>query len=228
MKDAMQQMLKTIEVEARYTAAHTGRPSFAKAVMQAMADVERAAFVPGYSAAFAYDNGPLPIGFGQTISQPYIVALMTDLLDLQTDSVVLEVGTGSGYQAAILSKLARQVYSVERIADLADNATARMKQLKISNVEIRWGNGYEGWLEKAPFDAIVVTAAAPYIPPALVAQLKPGGRLVIPVGLPYMYQQLMVVSKDDNGDTETETILGVAFVPLIDDRIDKEPDNSVP
>jgi protein-L-isoaspartate(D-aspartate) O-methyltransferase len=218
MKDAINQMLKTIEAEARYTASHTGRPSFAKKVMKAMAEVERADFVPRYSRIYAYDNGPLPIGFGQTISQPYIVALVTDLLEPAADNVVLEVGTGSGYQAAVLARLTKQVFTIERVQELADSAEQRLRQLGYNNVEVCCGNGYEGWPEKAPFDGIVVTAAAPFIPPALIEQLKPEGRLIIPLGQPHMYQQLMLVTKDDKGDTETKSILSVAFVPLVDDR----------
>ncbi|MCX4186937.1 protein-L-isoaspartate(D-aspartate) O-methyltransferase [Methylophaga sp. OBS4] len=217
MKDAIKQMLKTIEAEARYTASRTGRPSFAQKVMKAMAEVERAEFVPDYSRTYAYNNGPLYIGFGQTISQPYIVALTTDLLEVEPDHIVLEVGTGSGYQAAVLAKLVKQIFTIERVKELADAATLRLQTLGYHNIETRCGNGYEGWPEQAPFDRIVVTAAAPAIPPALLEQLKPKGRLVIPVGQPYMYQQLMVVTKDNENNIDTEPVLSVAFVPLIDD-----------
>lgn len=220
MREAQQQMLDTIAAEARYTADYTGRSRFSPAVMQALAGVDRAVFVSPAYRDRAYDNGPLPIGDGQTISQPYIVALMTDLLDLTPDSVVLEIGTGSGYQAAVLAQLARQVYSLERFCGLAETARERFTRLGYTNIEVRCANGYNGWREKAPFDGIIVTAAAPDIPPALVAQLKPGGRLVVPVGPPYGYQVLMVVTRDAAGKIEQRKVLGVAFVPLIDDGID--------
>ena len=183
-----------------------------------MAEVDRENFVSPQYLPFAYDNGPLPIGYGQTISQPYIVALMTDLLDLTAESIVLEVGTGSGYQAAVLSRLAKQVYSIERVKELAESAGERLKDLGYDNIEIRNQDGYMGWQEKAPFDGIIVTAAASHIPPALIEQLKPGGRMVIPIGLPHMYQELMLLTKDEDGTTHTESLLGVAFVPLITDE----------
>ena len=210
-------MLGTIDAEAAYTATFTGKKKFSERVMQAMSDVDRENFVAGAYLASAYDNGPLPIGHGQTISQPYIVALMTELLELQPTDVVLEIGTGSGYQAAILSRLAQQVYSIERVAELASMAQQRLQDLGYDNVQVQCSNGYRGWQDKAPFDAIVVTAAAPYIPPALIEQLKPGGRLVIPLGLPYMHQELMLVTKQQDGTTQTKDVLGVAFVPLVDD-----------
>lgn len=185
--------------------------------MQAMASVNRADFVPESAKSFAFDNGPLAIGFGQTISQPFIVALMTDLLDLEPGHSVLEIGTGSGYQAAILSKLAKQVFSIERVQSLAEEATARLHKYGYDNITCRQGNGYLGWNEKAPFDRIIITAAAPLIPPALLSQLKPGGRLVMPLGEPHWHQQLIVVTKDADGHTETVPILGVSFVPMIND-----------
>lgn len=213
-------MLDTIRMDAKYTASYTGRAAFDERVMQAMHDVDREQFVSGYYKQQAYENGPLPIGNGQTISQPYIVALMTDLLDLTAESVVLEVGTGSGYQAAILGKLVKRVYSVERIAELARTSAQRLKQLGYDNIEIRCENGYYGWKERAPFDAIIVTAAAPDIPQDLIEQLKPGGRMVIPVGLPYSSQELMLVTKDEHGKTATKSVLGVVFVPLVTDKDD--------
>jgi protein-L-isoaspartate(D-aspartate) O-methyltransferase len=182
--------------------------------MAAIGKVSREAFVPPDLKRFAYENGPLPIGHGQTISQPYIVALMTDLLQLEPDHIVLEVGTGCGYQAAILSQLASKVFTIERIAALAEASAARLKSLGYGNIEYRTGNGYDGWPEHAPYDAIIVTAAASHIPQALIEQLKPGGRLVIPVGLPYMPQELMLLEKDDQGEIHSRNILGVAFVPL--------------
>jgi len=217
MKKKLDNMLDTIRMEARFTASYTGRAAFDARVMQAMQDVDRGDFVPGHYRTQAYDNGPLPIGNGQTISQPYIVALMTDLLDVTADSVVLEVGTGSGYQAAVLGQLVRQVYSVERISDLAASSEKRFKQMGYDNIQVRCVNGYRGWQEKAPFDAIIVTAAATRIPQELIDQLKPGGRMVIPVGMPYTNQELMLVTKNEQGETDIESVLGVVFVPLVDD-----------
>lgn len=218
MRAAVKQMLDTIASEAKYTASFTGRAKFSDRVMQAMAKVDRKEFVPEAYRYHAYDNGPLPIGYGQTISQPYIVALMTDLLDLTPESIVLEVGTGSGYQAAILSLLGKQVYTVERVAPLVTEVRQRFEELGYTNIETRCANGYNGWQEKAPFDAIIVTAAASHIPEPLLKQLKPGGRMVIPVGLPYMHQELMLVTKDVDGKTRTKSILSVAFVPLISEE----------
>ena len=218
MENKHQQLLDTIKSEAKLTASDTGRQKFSQRVMNAMAEVDRENFVPSQYLPFAYDNGPLPIGYGQTISQPYIVALMTDLLDLTMESVVLEVGTGSGYQAAVLSRLAKQIYSIERVKELAESSGERLKKLGYDNIEIRNRDGYIGWQEKAPFDGIIVTAAASHIPPALIEQLKPGGRMLIPIGLPHMYQELMLLTKDEDGTTHTESLLGVAFVPLITDE----------
>jgi len=214
-KTSLQDMLDTIRSEAKYTASYTGREKFSDRVMQAMHDVDRKDFVPEPYHIQAYDNGPLPIGHGQTISQPYIVALMTDLLDLTPESDVLEIGTGSGYQAAILSRLAKQVYTIERVPALAEAASQRLQDLGYQNVEVRCEDGYYGWQDKGLFDAIIVTAAATHIPQSLVDQLKPGGRMIIPVGLQYMPQQLLLVTKDMTGNTETRFILDVAFVPLV-------------
>lgn len=218
MENKHQYLLETIKEEAKLTASYTGRKNFNPRVMNAMAEVLRENFVPSQYFPFAYNNGPLPIGHGQTISQPYIVALMTDLLDLTEGSIVLEVGTGSGYQAAVLSRLAKQVYTIERVKELAESAGERLKELGYDNIEIRNRDGYMGWQEKAPFDGIIVTAAASHIPPALIEQLKPGGRMLIPIGLPHMYQELMLLTKDEDGTTHTESLLGVAFVPLITDE----------
>jgi protein-L-isoaspartate(D-aspartate) O-methyltransferase len=217
-KNKMKRMLEVIDEQARYTASYTGRKTFAKPVMAAMGEVIREEFVPPALRHAAYADGPLPIGHGQTISQPYIVALMTDLLELTPDSIVLEIGTGSGYQAAILSRLAKQVYTVETVAKLAESASQRFKKLGYHNIETRCADGYNGWAEKAPFDAIIVTAAASEIPLPLVEQLKPGGRMVIPVGRPYAYQELMLVTKEPDGTTQTRPILGVAFVPLVTEK----------
>jgi len=217
-------MLEEIEQEVVYTSGLIGKHTLDPRVMAAIGKVPREAFVPSELKSCAYENGPLPIGYGQTISQPYIVALMTDLLQLEPEHVVLEVGTGSGYQAAVLSQLLKQVFTIERIQALGEATTARLKSLGYSNVECRIGNGYDGWPEHAPYDVIIVTAAASHIPPALIGQLKPGGRLVIPVGLPYMHQELMLVEKDREGDVHARDILGVAFVPLQDEApIAEEP-----
>jgi protein-L-isoaspartate(D-aspartate) O-methyltransferase len=215
MKDKHKHLLEQVQNEAGYTASYTGREKFSEQVMSAMAKVLRENFVAPEYLPFAYNNAPLPIGYGQTISQPYIVALMTDILDLTPDSVVLEIGTGSGYQAAILSLLAKKVYTIEKVKELAASAKKRLHELGYDNIETRCRNGYRGWAEKAPFDAIIVTAAATHIPPALIEQLKPGGRMIIPVGLPYMPQELMLLTKDEDGTTHTSSVLDVAFVPLI-------------
>jgi protein-L-isoaspartate(D-aspartate) O-methyltransferase len=185
-------------------------------VLDAMRIVPRHAFVPPSQVAHAYENRPLPIGYGQTISQPYIVALMTQLAAPQSTHRVLEVGTGSGYQAAVLAKLAGDVYSIEIIEPLA--ATARTRLRAYPNVRTRVGDGYYGWKEAAPFDAIVVTAAAGNVPPPLLAQLKPGGRMVVPVGSSFFTQRLLLVTKDANGRVRTRSVLPVRFVPLTGDH----------
>jgi protein-L-isoaspartate(D-aspartate) O-methyltransferase len=208
------QMLRDIDQELALTRRMVGRDRFDKRVMAAMRDVPRERFVPEAEQRFAFDNGPLPIGCGQTISQPYIVALMTDLLEADEEAVVLEIGTGSGYQAAVLSRVVRQVYSVEIIDTLAQRAQQTLKELGYDNVSCRCDDGYNGWPEHAPYDGILVTAAAPEIPRPLVEQLKPGARLVIPVGMPFGYQELMVVQKSDAGELKQASVLGVAFVPL--------------
>lgn len=212
-QSGMKRMLEDIRREALYTAEETGLASFHEAVMAAMAAVPRLRFVPHGLEAAAFDNGPLPIGHGQTISQPYIVALMSELLQVDKRSVVLEVGTGSGYQAAVLSRLVQQVYSLELVPELASAAAERLHQLAYHNIAVKQGDGYHGWPEHAPFDGIIVTAAAPYLPRALIEQLRIGARLVIPVGDTYGPQQLLVVTKRD-GTIEQRTILPVAFVPL--------------
>ncbi len=212
----LKRMIADIEREVEYTRSMIGKDALDPRVMKVMARVPRDKFVPPEMRAAAFDNGPLPIGHGQTISQPYIVALMTDLLQLQPEHVVLEIGTGSGYQTAVLSELCRQVYSVEVVAALSEAATTRLQSLGYHNIATRTGNGYQGWPEYAPYDGIIVTAAASHIPQPLLDQLKPGGRLVIPVGLPYSYQELMLVSKDAQGATHSKSVLGVAFVPLIE------------
>ncbi|HVL36650.1 MAG TPA: protein-L-isoaspartate(D-aspartate) O-methyltransferase [Burkholderiales bacterium] len=205
------------EVEAMYadTRAETGLAAMSPAVRAALASVERHRLVPPGQAAAAYRNRPLPIGGGQTISQPYIVALSTDLLEPQPDHVVLEVGTGSGYQAAVLAEVVKQVYSIELLEELGKTAAARLAEMGYRNVAVRIGDGYAGWPEKAPFDAIVVTAAAPQVPPALLAQLKTGGRLVIPVGGTDELQYLKVLTKRADGGVDERRVLPVRFVPLV-------------
>ena len=183
-------------------------------VLAAMQKVPRHEFVPERSRAAAYDDAPLPIGYGQTISQPYIVALMTELLELSRGDKVLEIGTGSGYQAAILAEIVGQVYTIEIIEPLADSAAARLKRLGYNKVEVKFGDGYFGWPKHAPFDAIIVTAAADHVPPPLIEQLKPGGRMVIPLGSVFFRQTLVLVEKDTDGKVRTRNIAPVAFVPL--------------
>lgn len=217
MKEKHERMINEIKSEAAFTATYTGREKFSPQVMKALEKVKRENFVPAAYREYAYDNTPLPIGHGQTISQPYIVALMTDLLDLTPESIVLEIGTGSGYQAAILSALANHVYSIERVNELAELAAKQLKKSGCNNIELRCDNGYSGWKEHAPYDAIIVTAAVSHIPPALIEQLKPGGRMVVPVGLPYMHQELILLTKNEDGSTQTKNILDVSFVPLVTD-----------
>jgi protein-L-isoaspartate(D-aspartate) O-methyltransferase len=216
----IREMLRVIESEFAYAAPIIGRKALDERVMAAMEKVPRDEFVPAALKSAAFADNALPIGDGQTISQPFIVALMTDLLEPEEDDVVLEVGTGSGYQAAILSTLVKKVYSIEVLPDLAHKAAERLRRLGYENVETRTGNGYLGLPEHAPFDGIMVTAAASHLPPPLIEQLKPGGRMVIPIGLPYMPQELMVVEKDEEGETRTRSVLGVAFVPLTGGRGD--------
>ncbi len=202
------------EIEAMYadTQRETGLAAMSPSVRAAMGKVERHRLVPP-EERYAYQNRPLPIGCGQTISQPYIVALSTDLLQVDSNSVVLDVGTGSGYQAAVLAEIVRQVYSLDVIESLARSAAANLAALGYKNIEVKTGDGYAGWPEKAPFDAIVVAATAPRIPPALVEQLKPGGRMVIPVG--DWQQDLKLVTKRTDGSYDERDVLPVRFVPLV-------------
>ncbi|MGR3311350.1 MAG: protein-L-isoaspartate(D-aspartate) O-methyltransferase [Candidatus Brocadiales bacterium] len=184
-------------------------------VLDTMRTVPRHLFVPkGYEKS-GYVDRPVPIGHGQTISQPYIVALMTELLGVDSDSVALEVGTGSGYQAAVLSKIVKKIYTIEIIKELGAKAKKRLEELKYSNVEVKIGDGYYGWPEHAPFDVIIVTAAANHIPPPLIQQLKPGGRMAIPVGNVFQVQNLMLVMKDKDEKITVKNMLPVRFVPLL-------------
>ncbi|HEY3046269.1 MAG TPA: protein-L-isoaspartate(D-aspartate) O-methyltransferase [Polaromonas sp.] len=207
-------MTQEITAIAGETRAEIGKPAFDERVMAVMGKVPRHEFVPVEQLPYAYRNRPLPIGHGQTISQPYIVALMTDLARVEPGHKVLEVGTGSGYQAAVLAHLARAVYTIEIVEPLGLRARQRLQKLGYDNVQVRLGDGYHGWEEHAPYDAILVTAAASHIPPPLIRQLKAGGRMVIPVGAAFMVQQLMLVEKNADGTVSTRQILPVAFVPL--------------
>ncbi len=202
------------EVQFYATLARDTGETFDDDVMRSLGTVRRHEFVPQDQKRYAYENRPLPIGYGQTISQPYIVALMTELIDPGQDDVVLEIGTGSGYQAAILGKLVKQVYTIEIIEALYDEATARLNRLGYDNVATRLGDGYYGWQEHAPYDAIVVTAAASHVPPPLVQQLKPGGYMIIPVGGRFVTQQLLLLEKTIDDEVITRQVAAVRFVPL--------------
>ena len=210
-----QRMLAEIAANTIYSCAQLGKAALAPRVMNAMAKVPRHEFVPLELRPYAYADTPLPIGFGKTISQPFIVAVMTDLLDVQPTDTVLEIGTGLGYQAAILAELARRVFSVELIEELARQARHRLARQGHVNVEIKVGNGCRGWPEHAPFDKVIVTAAPELILPALIYQLKSGGKMVIPAGLPDA-QQLILVEKDASGSISTKEIFQVLFSPLED------------
>ena len=211
---ARQHLVEVIEQDVRATSLYLDKEALDPRVMIAMGKVPRHEFVPATQIPQAYTNRPLPIGYGQTISQPYIVALMSDLIKPQANDRVLEIGTGSGYQAAMLAELTGQVYSMEIIEALGKQAAERLSRLGYDNVTTRIGDGYYGWEEHAPFDAIVVTAAASHVPPPLVAQLKPGGRMIIPVGSRFLTQQLVLIEKTSGGELITRQILPVKFVPL--------------
>lgn len=207
-------MIADIEDDVQRTAQHINKKSLAQRVMLAMGMVPRHEFVPTMLRSKAYQNRPLPIGYGQTISQPYIVALMTDLLQPQPDHNVLEIGTGSGYQAAVLSQLVEQVYSVEIIEELGLSTTDLLSRLDFKNIKTDIADGYNGWPQHGPFDGIIVTAAISHIPPPLVRQLKKGGRMVIPVGTRFQTQYLTLVEKDLQGIVTTRQVLPVKFVPF--------------
>ena len=185
------------------------------AVLRAMRDTPRHEFMPNEVRKFAYEDRPVPIGYGQTISQPSLVAFMTETLDLSKDHRVLEIGTGSGYQAAVLSLLAREVYTIEIVPPLAMSSAETLKRLGYRNVFPREGNGYRGWPEKAPFDRIILTAAPPEIPQALVDQLKPGGKLLAPVGRTVLEQELTLIEKSNSGKVSRRSVLPVRFVPMV-------------
>ncbi len=213
-EEKRQQMLTAIQQMMEMTEPSVGKASLNKRVAEAMLAVPRHKFVPPESQLYAYENRALPISHRQTISQPYIVALMTDLAEVTSESVVLEVGTGSGYQAAVLSELVSHVYSIEIVEPLGLDARLLLQDLGYDNVTVRIGDGYYGWPEHAPFDAILVTAAAEHIPEQLIQQLKPGGRLVIPVGEHRLSQSLRVLTKGMDGEIKQRDVLPVVFVPL--------------
>jgi protein-L-isoaspartate(D-aspartate) O-methyltransferase len=213
LKVLREHMIAEISADAARVRELTGKSMLDPRVMAAMGKVPRHEFVPVELQPLAYANMPLPIGCEKTISQPFIVALMTDLLDLGADDTVLEIGTGLGYQAAILGQLARQVYSMEIIEELGNQAKQRLERLGFTNIEIRMGNGYHGWSEHAPFDRIILTAAPDLIPPPLLHQLKTGGKMVLPAGLPDA-QQLILVQKNEAGQVSTNEILAVRFSQL--------------
>ena len=212
--EARAAMVRAVALDAQWTAEWIGKEQLHPRVMEAMGRVPRHLFVPPELRDLGYENRPLPIGYGQTISQPYIVALMTDLLAPEPGDVAFELGTGSSYQAAVLAELVAEVYTVEIVPPLAASAAERLEALGYDNVTVRAGDGYHGWPERAPFDIIVVTAAASHVPPPLIAQLRPGGRMVIPVGSPFLTQNLLLVEKGADGTVTSRQILPVIFVPL--------------
>ncbi len=207
-------MIRLIEDDVRATSLYLKKAELDPRVLEAMRRVQRHEFVPANLVDSAYENKPLPIGHGQTISQPYIVAVMTDLLDIEADHRVLEIGTGSGYQAAVLAELANNVFSIEIIQALGEQVKQRLPHLGYDNIELRIGDGYYGWIEQAPFDAIIVTAAASHIPPPLVKQLKSGGKMMIPVGSRFSTQELILITRESDAVITTRQILPVRFVPL--------------
>lgn len=214
-EDLRRQMLAEIVAEVALTAGHTGRAALSERVLGVMGRVLRHEFVPIELQPYAYLNRPLPIGYEKTVSQPFIVALMTDLLELEAGDIVLEIGAGAGYQAAVLAELAQRVYTVDIIEELGRGAERRLQRLGYDNVLVRIANGYYGWAEHAPYDRIIMTAAADLIPPPLLAQLKPGGRMVLPAGIPDR-QTLILVQKSAAGSLSTREILPVRFSELED------------
>jgi protein-L-isoaspartate(D-aspartate) O-methyltransferase len=207
-------MVAEIEANAAAIGKVGEKAGISARVLEVLGRIPRHLFVPEDKRRFAYEDRPLPIGYGQTISQPYIVALMTDLLAVDDDDVILEIGTGSGYQAAVLSPLAKRVYTIEIVPALAVAAGKRLRRLGFDNVTVRQGDGYYGWREYAPFDGIVVTAAASHIPPPLIEQLSRGGRMIIPVGGPFFVQRLIMIEKHLDGTVTSRHLLPVRFVPL--------------
>jgi len=214
LAQARQAMIVEVREMALEARAATPRGTLSEQVLAAMVRVPRHRFVPEERIANAYDNRPLPIGYGQTISQPYIVALMTDLLQVSPGDRVFELGTGSGYQAAVLAELGCQVWTMEIVEPLGELAAARFAELGYDHIQSRVGDAYHGWAAFAPYDAIVVTAAGDHIPPPLIDQLRPGGRMIIPVGDSFLTQQLLLVEKGADGGISTRAILPVSFVPI--------------
>jgi len=217
-RDSREQMIRLIEADVRSTSDYLKQSSLDTRVLEAMARVPRHEFVPPHVVDLAYHNRPLPIGHGQTISQPYIVAIMTDLLDIEPGQRVLEIGTGSGYQAAVLAEVGAQVWTIEIIQALGVQAKARLQRLGYNTIEVRLGDGYYGWPGEDSFDAIIVTAAASHIPPPLLQQLKPGAKMIIPVGSQFSTQQLVLITRSDNDEFITRQVLPVRFVPLTGDH----------
>lgn len=211
-------LIAKIEEHVQATRSYIDKEIVDPRVMETMAKIPRHEFVPPDQVKSAYKNRPLPIGHGQTISQPFIVALMTDFLAVSSDSTVLEIGTGSGYQAAVLADLAKQVYSIEIIEPLAEKAERKFKQLGIKNIQTKTSDGYHGWKEHSPYDAIMVTAAADHVPPPLLQQLRIGGRMLIPVGSRFQTQQLLFITREAEEEFTTRQILPVMFVPLTGER----------
>jgi protein-L-isoaspartate(D-aspartate) O-methyltransferase len=207
-------MVEVIRAYARSEASILGPQGISDRILEAMGQTERHRFIPGRSCSVAYMDGPVVIGEGQTMSQPFIVALMTDLAAVKVDDTVLEVGTGSGYQAAVLARLVRKVCTVEIIPPLAEAAANVLKELGYDNVSVKVGDGYQGWTECGPFDAVIVTAALGHVPPPLIEQLKVGGRLIMPLGLSYAPQQLTVIEKIAPNEMRTHSIILVRFVPF--------------
>ena len=208
-----QQMIAEVVADAVFLTPQIGKSSFDSRVIEVMGRIPRHEFVPVELQAYSYINSPLPVGYGKTVSQPFIIALMTDLLEPHAGDTVLEVGAGVGYQAAILSELVKQVYSIDIIEELALETRRRLQRLGYRNIEVGVGNGYYGWSERAPFDKIIVTAAPDLIPAPLIAQLKPGGKLVIPTGIPDR-QQLVVLEKSTDGKLTTREVIPVRFSEL--------------
>jgi protein-L-isoaspartate(D-aspartate) O-methyltransferase len=213
-----QEMVKAVESDTYDTRHYLGKAKLNASVIKALGNVPRHLFVPEHSQHDAYLNRPLPIGKGQTISQPFIVALMTDLLEVDESSKVFELGTGSGYQAAILAELVKEVYTIEIVKSLGEKAAELLASLGYANVHVRVGDGFFGWPEQAPFDGIIVTAAGIDVPPALIEQLKPDGKLVIPVGEQYAVQHLLVITKHADGSLTQKNVLPVRFVPITGDH----------
>lgn len=218
MNTELDRLIEEIQSETRWTRGMTGVSAITPEVVEALRATPREAFVGDGQQACAYLNQPLPVGYGQTISQPFIVAIMTQLLLPQAAHTVLEIGSGSGYQAAVLAHLVKQVISIEIIPQLADMAAKRLRGLAIDNVGVHCADGYHGWPDQAPYDGVIVTACAPYVPPALTGQLKAGGRMVIPVGEAHGYQELRLIEKSADAKLTERSVLSVAFVPLTRSR----------